>query len=291
MGTPTVPNTANAECRVSSRAWAGAVIPNMAATIESTQAIILTDAESAPMVQPLSLEDRSSPSARLALPSLECRHVCRIAVGQVRGESGEDAAVGDQGIVLGLRTGTDVGHVGAIRCRLERSWMRVPRGTMAAGKLGVELLELIPVSCAPSQVVNDAHSEPVAAHVGEMFTKQIGCSTDVAGGHGADYFNVVAFPAQRPATGGTRGCSGDGGEVGDGEPEAGIGQDGVTEGPYEDRRIRSLLRLAVEAGGLDVGCDHSTVLLDGRTNRGRLATASVGPFWMAFHDHQVALVT
>jgi hypothetical protein len=87
---------------------------------------------------------------------------------------------------------------------------------MAAGKLGAEVLEPIPVSCAPSEVGNDAQSEWVAANAGEMFTEQVGGSTDVAGGRGADHFNVMAFPAHRAATGGTWRCLGDGGEVGDG---------------------------------------------------------------------------
>ena len=94
---------------------------------------------------------------------------------------------------------------------------------MAAGKLGAEVLEPIPVSCAPSEVGNDAQSERVAADAGEMFTEQIGGSTDVAGGRGADHFDVMAFPAHRATTGGTWRCSGDGGEIGDGEPEARIG--------------------------------------------------------------------
>ncbi len=162
---------------------------------------------------------------------------------------------------------------------------------MAAGKLGAEVLEPIPVSCAPSEVGNDAQSERVAANAGEMFTEQIGGSTDVAGGRGADHFNVMAFPAHRAATGGTRGCFGDGGEIGDGEPEARIGYDRVTERLYGDGRVRGLLCLAIEGGGLDVGRDHPTVVLDRRTSRGRLATAGVGPFWVAMHDYQVALVT
>ena len=138
---------------------------------------------------------------------------------------------------------------------------------MAAGKLGAEVLEPIPVSCAPSEAGDDAQSEWVAANAGEMFTEQIGGSTDVAGGRGADHFNVMAFPAHRATTGGTGGCSGDSGEIGDGEPEARIGSDRVTERPYGDGRVRGLLCLAVEGGGLDVGGDHPTVVLDRRTTQ------------------------
>jgi hypothetical protein len=94
---------------------------------------------------------------------------------------------------------------------------------MAAGKLGAEVLEPIPVSCAPSDVGNDAQSERVAANAGEMFTEQIGGAADVASGRDADHFNVMAFPAHRAANCGAWGCFGHGGEIGDGEPEARIG--------------------------------------------------------------------
>ena len=162
---------------------------------------------------------------------------------------------------------------------------------MAAGKLGAEVLEPILASCASSEVGNDAQSERVAANAGEMFTEQVGGSTDVAGGRGADHFNVMAFPAHRAANGGTWGCFGDGGEIGDGEPEAGIGHDSVPERLYGDGRVRGLLCLAIEGGRLDVGRDHPTVVLDRRSSWDRLATARIGLFWVAIHDYQVALVS
>jgi hypothetical protein len=161
---------------------------------------------------------------------------------------------------------------------ITRSWQRLPLGTMAAGKLATEVLESTPDSRAPSEVVNDVQSEWVAANSGEMFTEQIGGSTDVAGGRGADHFNMMAFPAHQAATGGTWACLGDGGEIGDGEPEARIGYDRLTERVYCDGRVRGLLCLPIEGDGLDVGRDHPTVVLDRRTSRGRLAPAGVGPF-------------
>ena len=106
---------------------------------------------------------------------------------------------------LGLTEPDPDTNVGKVLARLGRSWQGLPGGTMAAGKLGAEVLEPIPVSCAPSEFGNDAQSERVAANAGEMFTEQIGGSTDVAGGRGADHFNVMAFPAHRAATGGTLG--------------------------------------------------------------------------------------
>jgi hypothetical protein len=149
---------------------------------------------------------------------------------------------------------------------------------MAARKLGAEVLEPVPLSCAPSEAGNDAQSEWVAANADEMFAEQIGGSTDVAGGRRADHFNVMAFPGHRAVSGGTWECSGDGGKIGDGQPEARIGYDRVTQRLYGDGRVGGLLCLAIEGGGLDVGRDHPTVVLDRRTSRGRLATGSVGPF-------------
>ena len=162
---------------------------------------------------------------------------------------------------------------------------------MAAGKLGAEVLEPFPVSCAPSEVGNDAQSDWVAANAGEMFTEQISGSTDVAGGRGPDHFNVMAFPAHRAATDGTWGCFGVGGEIGDRESEVRIGHGRVTECLYGYGRVGGLLCLAIIGGGLEVGGDNPTVVLDSWTRRGRLATAGVGPFWVAMHDCQIALVT
>ena len=79
------------------------------------------------------------------------------------------------------------------------------------------------MSCAPSEFGDDAQSEWVAADTGEMFTEQVGGSTEVAGGRRADHFDVMAFPVHRATADGTRGCFGEGVEIGDGEPEGRIG--------------------------------------------------------------------
>ncbi len=68
-----------------------------------------------------------------------------------------------------------------------------------------EIIEPVPVSSAPSEFGDDAQCERVAANTGEVFTEQVGGSTDVAGGRRADHFDVMAFPAHRAATGGTWG--------------------------------------------------------------------------------------
>jgi hypothetical protein len=52
-------------------------------------------------------------------------------------------------------------------------------------------------------------------------------------------------------------------------------------------RVHGLLRLAIEGGGLDVGGDHPTVILDSGPGESRLATAAGGGFWILVHDYQV----
>ena len=108
------------------------------------------------------------------------------------------------------------------------SWQGLPGATMAAGNLSAELLEPIPISCAPSEICNDAQSERVATDAGEMIKEQIGGSTDIAGGRDADHFNVMTFPGHRAAKGGTWRCFGDGRKIGHGEREAWIGSHRVT---------------------------------------------------------------
>ena len=163
---------------------------------------------------------------------------------------------------------------------------------MTTGNLAAEVLEPVPVSCPPSDAGNDAQSEWVAANTGEVLTEQIGGSADVTGGRGADHFNVMALPVHWSTTGGTWGGFGDSGEIGDGDPEARIGSDCVTERLDGYRRVRGLLCLAIEGGGHDVGRNYPTVILDrGTSSRGRLDMAGVGLFLVAMHDHEIALVT
>ena len=68
--------------------------------------------------------------------------------------------------------------------------------------------------------------------LGEMLTEQVGGAADVAGGCSADHFDVMAFPVHLAASGGTWGCFGDGGEIGDGEPEVRIGLDCCDGAPF-----------------------------------------------------------
>ncbi len=101
----------------------------------------------------------------------------------------------------------------------------------------------------------------------------------------------MALPGHQAATGGTWRCVGDGLEIGEGEPEGWIGNRRVTERLYGGGSVHGLLCLAIEGRSLDVRRDHPTVVLDCRTSRVRVGTADVGPFYVAMHDHQVALAT
>jgi hypothetical protein len=53
--------------------------------------------------------------------------------------------------------------------------------------------------------------------------------------------------------------------------------------------VVGLLCLAIEGGGLNVRRDHPTVVLDGGTGRGRVATVGGGLYRVAMHSYQVGL--
>lgn len=156
--------------------------------------------------------------------------------------------------------------------------------------MGPEIIEPVAVSLAPSEFRDDAQSDWVAADNGHMFTEQVGGTAVIASGRRADHFDVMTFPVQLATADDARGRFGEGVEIGDGEPERRIGRDRVTERRYRVGRVRGLLRLAVEGGGLDVCRDRPTVVLDrGTSSQGRLDTVGVGSFSVAMHDYQVGL--
>ena len=84
---------------------------------------------------------------------------------------------------------------------------------------------------------------------------------------------------------------GQGVEIRDCETERPIDCERVTERRYRFGRIRSLLRLPIEGGSPNVCRDRPTVILNRWTSgRGRLDSGGVGPFSVAMHDCQDALV-
>ena len=72
----------------------------------------------------------------------------------------------------------------------------LPPRRVATGKMAGEVLKLLPVSGGPSKVDDDAQSEWVASDAGEVFSEQVGGSSEVSGGRGVDHFDVVAFPVR-----------------------------------------------------------------------------------------------
>jgi hypothetical protein len=158
---------------------------------------------------------------------------------------------------------------------------------MASGQFAREVFKTTLISHAPSEIGDDSNCEGVAANAGEVFTEQVGGPTGVASGRGADYFDVMAFPIHLAAAGRTRVCVGQSVEIGDRHREVRIGLDGETERRHRVRGVSGLLRLAIETGGLESGCDHPTVILHRGPGRGRCATAVGGLCWIARHDCQV----
>jgi hypothetical protein len=136
------------------------------------------------------------------------------------------------------------------------------------------------------EVGDDAHGEWVAAHVGEVFAEKVGGSAEVAGGRGADYFNVMAFPVHRVAADAAGRRCGDGVEIGDGETEGRIGCDCETQRRDRVDGVRRLLRLAIKGGGRHVGGDDPTVVLDRGIGERWLAAAGGGLFGILLHDYQ-----
>lgn len=136
------------------------------------------------------------------------------------------------------------------------------RGPMARGKLVVKVTEPTRVAYAMLEFGDDTQREWVTADVGEVFTEEVGGSSQVAGGCGSDYFDVMTFPDQLAATDGIGGCVGEGGEVGNGEPEAGIGPHSPPQRRYRIRPSHGMLGLSVKGGGPGARSDGSTMLLD-----------------------------
>ena len=65
---------------------------------------------------------------------------------------------------------------------------------MATGQFTGQVFKTIMPSDTPSEVGDYAKREWVATDTGKVFAKQVGSSTEVPGGGGADYFDMMAFP-------------------------------------------------------------------------------------------------
>ena len=163
-------------------------------------------------------------------------------------------------------------RIPASRAVTVRTWR--PSRWVATREADFKVLEPVIWFERRSQRFDDAEGERITADAGEVFAEQVGGSTDVADGCGADYFDVMAFPGHWSATDRTRGGFADRVEIGDGETEGRIGLQGETERHHRLGLVGGLLSLAVEGGGLAVGRDHPTVVLDRGPGGGRLAPAA-----------------
>jgi hypothetical protein len=95
-------------------------------------------------------------------------------------------------------------------------------------KLACEVHELVhPYGL--SQLDGDPGGERVTADTGEVFAEQVSRSHGIAGGGSPDHFDVVAFPVHLPVTRTSGRGSGDGSEIGEGEPEGRVGADGAPQ--------------------------------------------------------------
>jgi hypothetical protein len=95
-------------------------------------------------------------------------------------------------------------------------------------KLACEFHELVRAYRLP-QLEGDAEGERVAADTGQVLAEQVSCPHGVAGGGRPDHFDVVAFPVHLPVTWTSGRGSGDGAEIGEGEPEGRVGADGAPQ--------------------------------------------------------------
>src|SRR5579875_578196 len=178
--------------------------------------------------------------------------------------------------------------VAAGGCRQSRcAW---PRSCMAAGKLAGQVPEVVVLSCGLAEHGGDADGERVAADAGEVFAKQVSCPPDITGGRGGDHFDVVAFPAHLLVAGTSACCSGDGVEVGDGEPESRVNVDRESQCRLGRGRSGGALCLPVPSGRPPVCGYHTAVDLNRRPGGSLVITVAGVLITHRPHERQVARV-
>ncbi len=162
---------------------------------------------------------------------------------------------------------------------------------MAAGESVDEVLGVVVVAAGRLEEDGDADGERVAADAGEVFAEEVSCSLGVAGGGGANHLGVVTFPAHLLATGSFAPSSGDGVEIGDGQPEGRVGVDREAQRRGRPTGIDGSLRLAVEPGRPPACRHHTAMILDRRPGITQAIMMAAGPAGRWLHDRQVARVT
>lgn len=160
---------------------------------------------------------------------------------------------------------------------------------MTSGKLAGEVLEVVVLPGLP-EPGDDAEGERVTADTGEVFTEQVNCPPAVAGGRGADHFDVVAFPSHRPTTGVVARSAGDGAEIGGGKLEARVGADREAQCCGGAARVDGSLRLLVPRGRAP-GCgDRTAVNLNRGPGSGQVVMVAGVLIWRWLHVSKAARV-
>jgi hypothetical protein len=120
---------------------------------------------------------------------------------------------------------------------------------VASGKLAGWAVGVVVLSCGLPEQGGDAGGERVAADAGEVLAEKVSCPPGMAGRRGGDHFDVVAFPGHLLVAGTLARCSGDGVQVGDGEPEGRVSLDGEPQCRGSGGRVGGALRLPVPRSG------------------------------------------
>jgi len=139
----------------------------------------------------------------------------------------------------------------------------------------------------------DADGERVAADFGEMLAEQVSGSPRVAGGGGADHFDVVALPGHRPGSGPVRWaagalCAAERGEIGGGEAEGRVGRDREAQRRNGPVGVGGPLRPPIPHSRPHTGGDHPAVILDRGPGREQRIMVAVGLVSRGGHDGQVS---
>lgn len=124
------------------------------------------------------------------------------------------------------------------------------------------------------EVGGDTGGKRVTADIGQVFPEQVRRSYGIAGGRGADHLDVVALPAHLPASGFLGRRSLDCAEIGNCEPEGGIGSHREFQRRSGSAAVGGPLSLPIPRRRPTVCRDCTTVLLDGRH--------SVSQLWRVF---------
>ena len=115
-----------------------------------------------------------------------------------------------------------------------------------------------------SEMGGDAGGKRVTADGGQVFPEQVSRSHGIASGRSTDHLDVVALPADLPASGVRGRCSPDRAEIDNCEPEGRIGTHREFQRPGGPAAVDRLLGLSVPRCRPRVCRDRAAVRLDGR---------------------------